>query len=279
MPLKTRNARNGRDIVHFPGHQTIVFCTAWQGERIAAAGANGAVFTVKVWDTKTQREVFSIPESPNGIEFLAVTFSPDGRYLATGGREGKLQVWNAESGQAVGTHGTHDREIRGVVFNADGSQIASASGDGRVKVWAWDAAHLGQLQEPVFQCQARVPGVYLNVAFSPDRQHLVTGGEGYTARVWDMESGQEVQTLRGHTGEICTVAFSDAGQWLATAGEDTTIKIWNATSWKLQRTLRGHTGLVSRLAFTSASQRLVSGSRDHTIRVWDATGWEETPDH
>jgi WD40 repeat protein len=164
------------------------------------------------------------------------------------------------------------------VFDRDGLHLASASGDGKVKVWAWDPARLGQMPKPKFECEAHVPGVYLNVAFSSDGRWLATGGEGYTVKIWDLKTGQDLEPLRGHTGDVCAVAFSPDGRWLATAGEDTTVRIWDATSWQPRHILRGHTGLVSSLAFIPKSQHLVSGSRDHTVRVWDVTRWEEVPD-
>jgi WD40 repeat protein len=278
LPVNVRNAQGGLDSVEFPGHRTIVFCVAWHGERIAAAGGDGPLFSVKVWDAQTRREVFAFPEQPGGTEFLAVAFSPDGRYLVTGNKDGIVQVWDARNGQAVGTLGSHDREVRGVVFSRDGSRVASVSGDGMVKVWGWDPTRLGQMQKPKFECQARSPGVYANVTFSPDARCLVTGGEGNTVKIWDVQTGRELETLRGHTGDVCAVAFSPDGRWLATAGEDTTVRIWDTTSWKPRHTLRGHTGLVSSLAFIPQSQRLVSGSRDHTVMVWDVSRWEEVPD-
>ena len=79
------------------------------------------------------------------MPYYAVAFSPDGRYLVTGKQNGTVQVWDAGTGEPVGTLGTHDREIRGVVFSRDGEHLASASGDGMVKLW--DATRLDEKQE------------------------------------------------------------------------------------------------------------------------------------
>jgi WD40 repeat protein len=206
-----------------------------------------------------------------------VAFSPDARYLVTGGAKGSVEVWSAGTGGPVGTLGSHDRQVRGLVFSRDG-HLASASGDGVVKLW--DATRLNEAQEPYRTFRARVPGQGLNVAFSPDGRRLVTGGPENTVKVWDVRTGDELRTLRGHSGDVYAVAFSPdlGGRSVASAGEDSSVKVWDSRTGKLLRNFRGHTGLVSSLAFTPDGTRLVSGSRDHTVKVWDVTELKEVPD-
>jgi WD40 repeat protein len=115
------------------------------------------------------------------------------------------------------------------------------------------------------------------VAFSPDGRRLVTGAENYLVKVWDVQTGNVLQTLPGHGGNVYAVAFSpdDDGRWIASAGEDSAVKVWDSRTGKLVRSFRGHTSVVTSVAFSPDGRRLVSGSRDHKVKVWDLTELEE----
>ena len=64
-------------------------------------------------------------------------------------------------------------------------------------------------------------------------------------KVWDAGTGQEILTLKGHTGGVNSVAFSPDGQRLASAGCDGTVKVWDAGTGQETLTLKGHTDTVS----------------------------------
>jgi hypothetical protein len=66
------------------------------------------------------------------------------------------------------------------------------------------------------------------VAFSPVGDRLASGSFDNTVKVWDLNSGQEVRTLKGHAGCILSVAFSPDGRRLASASADLSVKLWDA---------------------------------------------------
>src|SRR5439155_9475205 len=215
---------------------------------------------------------------PSGPACFAMSFSPDGRYLVTGGGTGALQVWDAGTGQEVGGLGTHDEDVRGVVFSRVGGHLASSSGKGEVKLWdvtRLDKEYLDGKPAPRHTLPARVPGPSLNMAFSPDGKRLAAGGENNLVKVWDVQTGNVLQALPGHGGDVYTVAFSHDGRWIASGSEDSTVKVWDGRSGELVRTCRGHTGIVTSVAFSADGRRLISGSRDHTAKVWDLTRLSE----
>jgi WD40 repeat protein len=116
-----------------------------------------------------------------------------------------------------------------------------------------------------------------SVAFSHNGRSVLTSGPDETAKVWDVQTGQEALTLRGHTKAVTEAVFSPDGKRIATSSRDTTVKVWDAVTGQASQTLtvashtkEGHTNWVTSVVFSPDGRRLLAGSRDGTAKVWDA---------
>lgn len=121
-----------------------------------------------------------------------------------------------------------------------------------------------------------------DVAFTPDGRQLVSSSDDKTIRVWDLETGETVRTIRGEiapgaTGKIYAMALSSDGRWLATGGKfhpsdgeaASVIRLYDFLSGRLIALLAGHEDAVIGLAFSADSEHLISGSVDKAAMIWD----------
>jgi WD40 repeat protein len=104
---------------------------------------------------------------------------------------------------------------------------------------------------------------------------VVSGSFDNTLRVWDLESGQTIRTLQGHTREVSAVALTPDGRRVVSGSQDNSVRLWDLESGETILTLQGHTGWVYAVALIPDGHRVVSASRDNTLRVWDLKDGKE----
>ena len=107
----------------------------------------------------------------------------------------------------------------------------------------------------------------MQTAVSPDGRRVAGAMSDRTVRVWDAQTGEVLEVLRGHSDLPLDVAFSPDGSLLASSSYDRTIRIWQLGTHRV-RVLRGHSGAVNHVHWLDAA-RVATGSRDGTIRIWD----------
>src|SRR5262249_23711743 len=88
-------------------------------------------------------------------------------------------------------------------------------------------------------------------------------------RLWDLESGQLLRTLTGHTDGVNALAITPAGRRAISASTDRTLRVWDLETGQSVRTLAGHAGPVNAVAITPDGHCAISASSDWTLRVWD----------
>jgi WD40 repeat protein len=240
----------------------------------------------------------------------SVTFSPDGRFMVSGGYDPIVTVWDAATGDEVKNLQGHTDYVNSVAFSPNGNRIASGGADKTIRVW--DIVSGSELM-----ALRGHSGEIYSVAFSPDGKRIASGGaDDRTVRIWDVASGKELTALRGHNDEIIYVGFSHDGRRIVSSGEDKTIKLWDAVSGEEVTTLhgrdysicvafspddrkiisadadgvirlrdaisgeremamRGHTGAVLHVAWSPDGKRIISCGRDNTVRIWDSEAGTE----
>ncbi len=108
-----------------------------------------------------------------------------------------------------------------------------------------------------------------DLAITPDGRLAVYSGDWFTVQVWNLENGERLQTLQGHTNLVSSLAITPDGRLVVSGSYDTTLRIWDLTSGKCQRILQGHTAQIETIAVSPDGKRIVSGDWNGTLRVWD----------
>ena len=203
---------------------------------------------------------------------FTVAVSPDGFLLATGDTDGKISLWQATDGQQCLTWEAHAGWVRSIVFSADDRTLFSASDDQTVKQWNLAGECL-----QVFRGHNSF--VWTAALFEPPNSSdyhpiLASGGIDRTIKLWDIQSGECLKTLQGHTDWIGCVACSSDGRTIASGSLDQTIKLWDVNTGECLKTLHGHTDDVWSVVFSTDGKMLVSGSADATVKIWDVSTGE-----
>jgi WD40 repeat protein len=275
--VKVWDAQTGQELLSLKGTGGSVAFSP-DGKRLATRGEK----TVKIWDAQSGRELLSLQGGGD-----SVAFSPDGKRLASAAGQ-QVKVWDAQTGQElfsfkIGPSG-------GVAFSPDGKRLASASGrwQGLPKGWdgvpgevkVWDT----QTGQELLTVKANA-GPYAKLAFSPDGKrlassHRLSSSPGPTGpgevKVWDVQTGKELLTLKGHVAEINNVAFSPDGKRLASSAQWTnTVQLWDAQTGQEILNLKAG-GEINSLAFSPDGRWLV-GDPGGVVTIWDATPLPEKP--
>jgi len=181
-----------------------------------------------------------------------VAFSDGGDFAAAATSQGKVHVWWMPDGVAIATAIAAESSVTALAFQPRTGRLLVAEGAGRVSLWALDG------KKPAATWVAHIDNV-LGVAFSPDGTRLATTGKDRSVRLWDPETGKEINHgLLGHGDFVFGAAFSPDGRNLATAGQDGTVRLWSlATGGELLRLEQP--GPARGVVFLDATRLLVVG--------------------
>lgn len=236
------------------------------GTDVVTASADGSA---RVWDMEIGDCVLLMEGHTAAVTDLAV--ANEGSVLVTSSADHTARVWTLDKGQCRAVLQGHTAAVNAVAVDAQGRFVVTASADATGRVWD---LHSGQCAHVLRGHGAAgagslVAGAVWSVALTPDSRRVVTGSEDFTARVWDVVSGNCAHVLDGHTGWVVHVCTTPDGLRCATASHDGTARIWKLVEGECERVLQGHAGRVNSIKLCDVKHTAVTVSDDFTARVWD----------
>jgi hypothetical protein len=152
-----------------------------------------------------------------------LSFSPDGKALATCGYDRLIRLWDPATGKLIRDLKDHSDAVYAVAFSPDGKLLASGAADRAVKVWDVGTG------KRLYTLSESTDWVYA-VAWHPDGKHLAAAGVDRSVRVWEATpaGGKVVHSVFAHEGAVIRLAYSADGKTLYSLGEDRGTKAWDA---------------------------------------------------
>ncbi len=273
------DAQSGQLLHTLSGHTEVVWSMTYSpdGEQLASCSFDASI---RLWDAQTGRLIRTL--TGHNDKVYSVVYSLDGKQIASGSYDNTVRLWDTQTGELIRTLTGHTNWVEQVRYSPNGKQIASRPyGDnGKIRLWDAESGQLSYtLSKPSGTYWDPMASPYIwDFVYSPNGDHIAFCAEDGTVQLFDAQSGQFIQTLKGQAGSILKVEYSPDGQKIASASRATddsgsSIELWDVQTGQLLHTLKGHTKgsniNISSIVYSPDGTQLVSSSHDGTVRLWD----------
>ncbi|XP_078369162.1 periodic tryptophan protein 2 homolog isoform X4 [Oculina patagonica] len=194
------------------------------GEWLAFGCSNTGQLLVWEW----QSETYILRQQGHYYSMNTLCYSQDGHYIATGGEDGKVKLWNVLSGFCFVTFSEHNSAVTSVVFTPNSQVVLSCSLDGTVR-----AFDLNRYRN--FRTFASPQAVQFSCLSVDNSGEVVCAGSLDTFEIflWCMKTGRLTEVLTGHEGPLSELVFSPTQPLLISGSWDKTVRLWNMFDSKM----------------------------------------------
>lgn len=268
--LTIRDARDGSVVRTLPDQPGWVEAVAYSPDGRYLVTGRGALppasdTKINIWDAKTGALVRNVaaPLENSRNSVRAISFSPDGKYLASRHEDHVVGLYSLKDGKWIKTFPSRTGFPGPVAFSPNGRHLAYAIGP-QPHGYAIRVVDVGSGQ--VVKDLTGCPDIVHSLTYSPDGRRLVAGDSG-TMCVYDLTAGAVERNVE-HRPMIQLVAYVPTGRYLISASADRTIRVWDTKSWQVADTLTGHSGTLY-VAALSRDGRHLAAAGNQAVTVWE----------
>ncbi|XP_065187306.1 periodic tryptophan protein 2 homolog [Sycon ciliatum] len=215
-----------------------------------------------VWEWAS--ESYLMKQQGHFYDMSCLAYSPDGQYLATGGDDSKVKIWNTLTGFCFVTFTEHTGGVSAVQFVPNGKAVISASLDGTVR--AFDLHRYRNFRT----FASPRPAQFSCLALDSSGELVCAGShDTFEVFVWSMQTGRLLELLSGHEGPVSGVAFQPSTAQLVSCSWDKTVRTWDVLNRSsAQETIQVNSDAVA-LAFRQDGHQFAVSTLDGTITFFD----------
>ncbi|KAH8413779.1 hypothetical protein KR222_008085, partial [Zaprionus bogoriensis] len=253
------NMIHSLSISDYPISAALFNCT---GDWVALASREIGQLLVWEW----QSEQYIMKQQGHSSEMTCIAYSPDGQYLATGGEDSKVKLWNTQNSFCFVTFNEHSSGVTAVQFSRNKKFLVSSSLDGTVR--AFDIIRYRNFRT----FTSPTPTQFACVAIDYSGELVVAGGQDvFDIFLWSIKTGKLLEVISGHEGPVTSVAFSpvSTSSTLISGSWDKTVKIWNCLESNSEHETIEALSDVTSVAFSPSGEEIAVATLVGNIIIFD----------
>ncbi len=189
--------------------------------------------------------------------------SPDERYIAYGGEDGRVKVWDLKKNELI-YFGRHKKRINTIAFSPDGAHIATGADDRTVRLWS---VRKTAKKRRVVQILKYHKAAVSSLLFTHNSKLIISASKDKTVKIYS-RTDKRVRLAYKHEEAVNQVIIDKDNHFIASCGNDNKVILWSLKTGKA-RIMGQHLEWVSSIGFTPDAKKLLSVSADGTVISWN----------